>query len=174
MLEDLLTSKTRARLLLKLFLNPEVRSYLREIASELNVSPAAVKGELDHLSEAGYLEKEKKGRSVLFRANTKHPFYPELHSIARKHLGIDRILDHLMTMLAPIDSVYLLDDYALGKDSGLIDILIVGDPDRAKLEDVRARMESKIARQLRVHVVNAHIFSQQHDLYLSRPHYRLS
>ena len=36
MLTELFTSRTRINLLLKLFLNPEVSSYLRELAREFN------------------------------------------------------------------------------------------------------------------------------------------
>ncbi|WP_029896922.1 GntR family transcriptional regulator [Desulfohalovibrio reitneri] len=174
MLADLFTSKTRAKLLLKLFLNPQVRCYLRELAGEFGVSPAVIKGELDHLSEAGYLERERNGRSVFFRANSSHPFFPEIHSLVKKHLGIDRVVDQVMSALAPIEAVYILDDYAQGRDSGLIDLLIVGDPDRGLLEGTRGGVEKKINRRIRVHVVSPEDFQAERDMYLSRPHWKVA
>lgn len=75
MLKELFTSKTRIKLLLKLFLNPDVSSYLRELAAEFDVSPNAMKEELDGLSEAGYLNKKKEGRYIFYNANSTHPFF---------------------------------------------------------------------------------------------------
>ena len=81
MLSELFTSKTRIKVLLKLFLNPNVSSYLRELSSEFKLSPNALKTELDNLSEAGYLTRTQSGRNVFFQANKKHPFFPgdQLH-----------------------------------------------------------------------------------------------
>lgn len=173
MLAELFTSKTRIQVLLKLFLNPKVSSYLRELAAEFKVSPAALKDELDSLAGAGYLERRQQGRSVYFQANTAHPFYPEIHSIVRKHLGIDRLLEQVMCALAPIDSVFILDDYAQGRDSGIIDLLIVGDPDRGLLEGTRTGVEKKINRKIRILVVSPEEFSRDRDVYLSRPHFQV-
>lgn len=55
----LITSKVRARILMRLFLNPDQNAYLRELSKEFDVSPSQVKEELDNLSEAGLLSKEK-------------------------------------------------------------------------------------------------------------------
>ena len=41
MLESLITSKTRVKLLLKFFLNPGTKAYLREIAAEFGESSNA-------------------------------------------------------------------------------------------------------------------------------------
>ena len=173
MLTELFTSKTRIKLLMKLFLNPEVRCYLRELASEFQVSPNAVKGELDSLSKAGYLECEQNGRSTYFRANTKHPFFPEISSIVRKTLGIDRLMDQIMAEVGEVEAVYLLDDYAQGKDTGLIDVLVVGDVDKQKLEKLREPVEKKINRKIRVMSVAGPEFVASRDIFLSRPHLKI-
>ncbi|WP_147818804.1 winged helix-turn-helix domain-containing protein [Salidesulfovibrio onnuriiensis] len=173
MLTELFTSKTRIKLLLKLFLNPEVSCYLRELSSEFQVSPNAIKGELDSLSEAGYLEREQNGRSVYFRANRKHPFFPEISSIVRKSLGIDRLIDDVMASLGKVDSVYILDDYAQGKDSGIIDVLVVGDVDRQQLDNLRKITEGKIDRVVRVVDVTAEAFEGKRELFLNRPHWKV-
>lgn len=173
MLTELFTSKTRIKLLLKLFLNPEVSCYLRELSNEFKVSPNAIKGELDSLSEAGYLEREANGRSIFFKANKKHPFFPEISSIVRKSLGIDRLVEQVMTDLGEVDSVYILDDYAQGRDSGLIDVLIVGDIDHSHLENLRTITESKIQRKLRIMTATADEFEQGRDVYMSRPNWKV-
>ncbi|EPR35560.1 putative GntR family transcriptional regulator [Alkalidesulfovibrio alkalitolerans DSM 16529] len=173
MLSELFTSKARIRVLLKLFLNPGISCYLRQLSGEFGLSPNALKEELDSLAGAGYLEREQNGRSVYFRANTKHPFFPEIHSIVRKHLGIDKIIEQVISALGQIDAVYLLDDYAQGIDSGLIDLLIVGTPSRNLLEGSRRGVEQKINRKIRYMIVSPEEFESDSSVFLQRPNCRV-
>jgi len=173
MLTELFTSKTRIKLLLKLFLNPNVSCYLRELSNEFDVSPNAIKGELDSLSEAGYLEREQNGRSVYFRANKKHPFFPELSSIVRKTLGIDKLVDEVVASLGEVESVYILDDYAQGRDSGLIDVLIVGDVDQARLSGLIKIVEGRVGRKVRSMSVTTEEFELSRFVFLDRPHWKV-
>ncbi len=173
MLTELFTSKTRIKLLMKLFLNPDVSCYLRELSKEFSLSPNALKEELDSLSHAGYLDREQNGRSIYFRANTKHPFFPEISSIVRKSLGIDRLIEQIMENLGRVDAVYILDDYALGKDSGLIDLLVVGEVNREKLEELRNITESKIKRKIRTMDISSDEFTESRDVFLKRPHWKV-
>ena len=173
MLTQLFTSKTRIKLLMKLFLNPKVSSYLRELSKEFDVSPNAIKGELDSLSEAGYLEKEQNGRSVYFKANTKHPFFPEISSIVRKTMGIDKILDEVVSSLGKVDAVYILDDYAQGKDSGIIDVLVVGEVDKGRLDELRRIGENKVDRKVRVMDVTREEFEKSKRIFMNRPNWKV-
>lgn len=173
MLTELFTSKTRIKLLLKLFLNPEVSCYLRELANEFSVSPNSIKGELDSLSQAGYLTRTQNGRSTHFKANTKHPFFPELNSIVKKTLGIDDLIEQIMKNLGQVEHVYILDDYAQGKDSGLIDLLIVGDINKANLDNLTKIAEKKIKRKIRVLDMDIHEFKGNKNTFLSRPHWKV-
>lgn len=173
MLTQLFTSKTRIKLLLKLFLNPGVSCYLRELAKEFALSPNALKEELDSLSQAGYLAREQNGRSAYFRANTSHPFFPEIHSIVKKTLGFDMLLDEVLASLGQVEGVYILDDYALGKDTGLIDLLVVGDVDRTRLGELARITEGKINRKVRVMTILAEDFEKSRDIFLTRPHWKL-
>jgi len=173
MLTELFTSRTRINLLLKLFLNPEVSSYLRELAREFNLTPNALKEELDNLSTTGYLEKEQRGNSIYYKANTKHPIFPEIHSIVKKHFGIDKILDRILNDLGKVDAVYALDDYATGRDSGLIDLLIVGTVDMDKIQGMKRSAELEIKRKIRLMVMTALEFAESREMILKRPNWRI-
>ena len=59
-LEGLISSKTRIKLLIRLFVNPATRAYLRELAKEFGVSTNSVREELNQLTEAKLLKSEKK------------------------------------------------------------------------------------------------------------------
>lgn len=150
MLESLITSKTRIKLISKFFLNPGISSYLRELASEFNESTNGIKLELDRLSEAGILLRREEGRVVKYSANPKHPLFSELTSIVRKYIGIDKIVDNILNQLGKLDRAYIVGDYAKGIDSGVIDLVLVGEIDWGYLQILVKKVEDLIKRKIRV------------------------
>ena len=147
--QGLISSKTRIRLISRFFFNPKARSYLRELAREFNVSSNAVREELSHLSKAHLLTAQKEGRQVYYTANQQHPLYPELKSMVGKLMGIDKVIDGIVSRLGEIECAYLLDDYAEGRDTGIIDLLLVGDIDHYHLNDLSRKTERYINRKIR-------------------------
>lgn len=149
----LITSKTRIQILMRLFLNPSRRAYLRKLAAEFGASPSQVRNELAQLAASGLLTGEKSGRQIDYRANTDHPLFPELHSMVKKALGMDHILESILTRLGNLDIAFLLDDYAEGKDSGIIDLCLVGNIDQENLRDLIKKSERYLARKIRTLVL---------------------
>jgi len=156
----LITSKTRIKILMRLFLNPERQAYLRELSDEFNASPSQVREELRQLNDAGFLESHKKGRQILYKANQKHALFKELQSMVQKALGMDRILDSILERLGKLEEAYLIDDYAEGKDTGIIDLVLVGDIDQANLQDLTRKTEKYIDRKIRALVVTKDEFNK--------------
>jgi len=66
-----------------------------------------------------------------------------------KVLGIDQVIDSIVTRLGDLERAYLLDDYAEGKDTGIIDLLLVGDIDQYHLNDLSRKTERYIKRKIR-------------------------
>ena len=165
----LITSKMRIRILMRLFLNPTQQTYLRGLADEFNASTSQVREELQHLSEAGLLLSKKDGRQTNYQANSEHPLFPELQSMVRKSLGMDQILESILERLGNLKLAYLVDDYAQGKDTGLIDLLLVGDIDRDNLDDLIGKTEKYIARKIRALVLNEQEFKQLEKLFKDKP-----
>ena len=126
MLNTLVTSKTRLKLILKFFLNPRSSAYLRELAEEFGESSNAVRLELNRFEQAGLLKSEAKGNKKLFRANVIHPLYKDINSIITKTIGIDKIVDEVVARLGKVEEAYVTGDFAVGKNGNTIDILLVG------------------------------------------------
>jgi AraC-like DNA-binding protein len=160
MLDHLITSKMRVQILMRLFLNPESHAYLRELAQEFDASPSHVRTELQQLHGAGLLENEKDGRQVQYRANRSHPLFPELQSMVRKALGMDRILDSIVERLGKLEAAYLTGDYAIGKDTGIVDLVLLGDIDRHNLDDLVAKTERYVQRRIRTLVLSSKEFTR--------------
>jgi len=64
-------------------------------------------------------------------------------------MGIDQVVDGIVARLGDLESAYLLDDYAEGKDTGIIDLLLVGDIDQYHLNDLSRKTERYIKRKIR-------------------------
>lgn len=126
MLADLITSKTRIRLLLKFFLNSNTQAYLRGLESEFGESTNAIRLELNRFEQAGLLVASEVGNRRMYTANTSYPLFPEIKKLLHKHLGIDQILEHVVEKLGSVEEVYLTGSFAHGTDGPDIEVLLVG------------------------------------------------
>ena len=149
LLNGLISSRTRIKLLMRFFLNPKTRSYLRELAKEFGVSTNTVREELNQLTRTDLLKVEKNGRSVFYSANTEHALFPELRSMVQKVMGIDHVIDGIVQRLGNLEMAFLIADYAEGKDSGIIDILLVGSINDYHLNDLTRKTEEYTKRKIR-------------------------
>ena len=124
MLDAIITSQTRIKLLISLFLNTNTEKYLRQFAEELNESPSIIKTELDRFEKAGLIVSEQKGNKKFYKVNKTYPLYNEITSIVQKTLGLDKIYE-MVESLGNIEQAFIVGDYANGIDSGIIDPLLV-------------------------------------------------
>ena len=145
----LIASKTRIKLLIRLFFNPKTHSYLRELAKEFNTSTNSVREELNQLTKTKLLKSQKKGRQIFYMANIDHPLFPELKSMVSKVMGIDQVINGIINRLGDLESAYLIDDYAEGKDTGIIDLMLIGNIDQYHLNDLSRKTERYIKRKIR-------------------------
>lgn len=158
MLENIITSKTRLRLLIKFFINIANKGYLNALANEFGESTNSVRKELNNLSSAGYLNKYMENNKVIYYANDKHPLFKIIQKIVHKHLGIEEIIETVYNRIGNVRKVVLIGDYARGIDSGLIEVLIIGDDiDKEYLEKITPKIENKINRKVNFFVSNKNI-----------------
>ena len=165
----LISSKTRIKLLIRFFFNPKTSSYLRELSKEFNLSTNSVREELNQLTKTGFLTSEKNGRQVHYSANQKHPLFPELKSMVGKIMGIDQVVDGIVSRLGELERAYLIDDYASGKDTGIVDLVLVGDIDQYHLNDLSRKTERYIKRKIRSLVLNREEFKKFEEKLKNRP-----
>ncbi len=150
MLDTLITSKTRIKLLLKFFLNSNASSYLRNLESEFQESTNGIRLELNKFEKAGLLQSRISGNKKLYQANTHHPLFNDIHNILLKYLGFDTIIHKVIAKLGGVQKVYLVGSFARGVDSEVIDLLLVGnDINREYLARLTDKGERMIKRKIR-------------------------
>ena len=150
MLETLITSKTRLKLLLKFFLNSKSSSYLRELESEFNESTNAIRLELNRFEDAGLLKSQSRGNKKIYQANTLHPLFADINSILIKYIGFDKIIENVIKKLGRMNCVYVTGEFARGVNNHVIDLVFICDElDREYLARLTAKAEKLINRKIR-------------------------
>ncbi|MCK6612009.1 MAG: ArsR family transcriptional regulator [Bacteroidia bacterium] len=159
MLDALITSKTRIKLLLKFFLNANNQDYLRKLESDLGDNTNAIRQELLKMEEAGLLKSFSKGNRKYFQSNTAHPLFPDIHSILLKITGLDELVKRVLNNVGELDLVYLSGDLARGINSELIDLILVGNVNRDYFHNLVVKAEQYIQKKIRFVVFSPEEFA---------------
>jgi hypothetical protein len=168
MIETLISSKTRIKLLLKFFLNSNTSSYLRGLETELGESSNGIRLELNRFEKAGMLSSVSKGNKKYFQANKEHPLFNEVHNIILKYIGFDKIIEKVIERLGEVSEVYIIGDFAQGKDSTIIDLLFIGNIDKGYLIELIEKVEKLISRKIRFVCYNSiDIVGNSYDINIS-------
>lgn len=168
MLDSLITSKTRLKLLIKFFVSASNQGYLRGLADEFQESTNAIRKELNQLEEAGYLEKNSEKNKIFYRANTQHSLFKPLQKLIHTFLGIEDVVDQVLSKSGGVQSVSLIGDYAKGLDSGVIEVLILGeDLNQAYLLQLAAKVAKKLNKEIKLYFNKPQMEAHCINLYTS-------
>ena len=160
MLESLYITKSKIRqdLLALFFSNPSQKYYLRELERMLGYSAGSIRRELLKYKKDGLFTTQKRGNSLYYSVNTKHPLYQELKAIIFKTIGIEGSLKNMLSSIQSILYAFVYGSFAAQEETSIsdIDLMIIGDPDISKLNENIRRLEEKLKRQ-----INPTIYSLQ-------------
>ncbi|MED5354443.1 MAG: ArsR family transcriptional regulator [Bacteroidota bacterium] len=149
MLNQLITSKTRLRLLIKFFISQTNSGYLNGLANEMGESTNSIRKELNHLYDAGYLKKVRQDNKVEYNVNIKHPLYETLRKVVLKHLGLEDLVEAVLERMGNVEFIALVGDYAKGIDSGNIEVFLVGkDLNFNYISQLEDKIENLIGRKV--------------------------
>ena len=150
MIETLISSKTRIKLLLKFFLNSKNTAYLRNLESEFGESSNAIRVELNKFEKAGFLKSNNKGNKKVFNANTKHPLFNDINKIILKMTGLEYVVDYMLQRIGDLEKVYLVGKMSRGHNSEIIDLVLVGNNlNKTFLIEQIEKAEKKIGKKIR-------------------------
>jgi len=161
MIETLISSKTRVKLLMKFFLNSSNTAYLRNLEEEFGESSNGIRVELNKFEKAGFLNSFSKGNKKIFRVNTQHPLFKDIHGILLKLTGLDHIVDYVLKRIGDLEKVYLVGKLAKGQDTDIIDLVLVGDNlNKPFLLEQIEKAEKKTGKKIRF----VHFTTEEFDL----------
>ncbi len=161
MIETLISSKTRLKLLLKFFLNSSNTAYLRNLEEEFGESTNGIRLELNKFEKAGFISSSSQGNKKIFQVNTKHPLFPDINRIIMKMTGLEYVVDYVLQRIGDLEKVYLVGKMSRGQNTEIIDLVLVGDNlNKTFLIEQIEKAERKINKKIRY----VHYGSEEFDL----------
>ena len=157
-IEQLFSGKIRAKLLLKLFINPESRVHLRGLERDFDVSSNTVRLELNKLSQMSLIkevEDAENAKVKQYSVNNAHPMFDSIRQIILKYVGIDSLIEEVLNKLGDVKEVYLTGDLAEGNDSPIIDLIIIGKIDKEYLVRLIDKAEPILNKKIRFGVLSS-------------------
>lgn len=156
MLEDLVISKVRVKLLSLLLTNPgdiyHVRDLVRRVGEEIN----AVRRELSHLEKAGIVKKEPRGNRLYYWINPSYPLYTELSSMVAKETGLGEQIIRNRNRLGKVSFCVFSGKFVrkIVRKTDEIDILVVGNIVMVELSVLIKAEEAKIGKEINYTVMS--------------------
>ncbi len=161
MIETLISSKTRVKLLMKFFLNSSNVAYLRNLEQEFGESTNGIRLELNKFEKAGFLESFSQGNKKLFKVNVRHPLFNDINSMVMKMSGLNYVIEYILQRIGKLEKVYLIGKLANGQSSEIIDIVLVGrDLNKPFLLEQIEKAEKKIGKKIKY----VHYHTDEFDL----------
>ncbi|MFA5359683.1 MAG: winged helix-turn-helix domain-containing protein [Patescibacteria group bacterium] len=180
MLEKLLGSNARVKILKLFLLNPAEKFYIRQLSRDLKLQLNSVSRELDNLEKFGILTsnikiegedepKDKKGNTggqekKYFRANPNFVLFDEIKAlIVKAQILYEKDFVKKLKSIGKI-RLLVLTGIFVNNPSSLIDILIVGKVNKVKLAKLIRELEIELGKEINFTVFDNHEFKYRRDI----------
>jgi len=150
MLQDLITSKVRVKILLLFLSQNNVGLHVREITRRVGTEINAIRRELDNLTKIGIIKREAQGNRVYYRIKKEYPYYLDLVTCYQKEHGLaSKILSEQKT-LGKVKFALISKEFIEGRKSGVddVDLLLVGAVDTKALKVIIDKEQEKIEHEI--------------------------
>lgn len=162
LLEDLIISRVRVKMLALFLNNPAMIYHVREVVRQVDEEINAVRRELAHLEKAGMLAKEQRANRLFYRFRKEYPLYFELMELVGKTTGLGWDIVKNKAKLGKIKFAMLSGRFLRGlphKGGSDVDLLIVGSVVLAELGTFVRAEEVKRERELNYTVMTDEEFA---------------
>jgi len=151
MLETLLGSKLRAKVLVWLFTHPDQHYFVRQLSSLLKEDSTNISRELIRLEKSRLLISTKQGRQKYYQVNNGSPVYHELHGLIIKTSGIADVLrSALVPASREISIAFIFGSIASSNEDTAsdIDVMVVGTISFGEVVSLLSPAEEKLGREI--------------------------
>lgn len=161
MFEDLITSKTRVKILHTFFDNPEEMYHVREIVRRVEEEINAVRRELIFLEKQGVLKKEPRANRVYYYPDKNYPYFFDIIRIIAKSRGVGADIITNRVKLGKIKYAMLSGRYVRGirQNPEEVDLLVVGTVVLPELTLLVKKEEARIKHEINYTVMTEEEYS---------------
>lgn len=154
LLEQLVCSRVRARILGVLFGIREARLHLRDIQRRVGLTVGTVRQDLVKLEKMGIIVRWRDGNRVYFTPNEKHPLYPEIRGLVLKTVGLGDALGQALKRDG-IRCAFVFGSVAAGTHGAEsdIDLMVIGTVSLRQLSGMLSGLGERLGREINPHVM---------------------
>jgi DNA-binding transcriptional ArsR family regulator len=158
-LAELLSSRVKAEIFRLLFGVVPRELHVREIERQSGLADATVRQELRRLSRLGVVESRRDGNRTYYRANIRHPLYPDIRSLTLKTNGLVGVLREALAHPG-IRLAFVFGSVAAGaeKAESDIDLMVIGAVSLRQLSKLLSGVSAKVGREINPHVFTVEEF----------------
>ena len=170
-LAELLSSRVKAEIFRLLFGAAPRELHGREIERQSGLADGTVRQELKRLSRLGVVESRPNGNRTYYRANTRHPLYPDLRNLVLKTDGLVEVLRAALAS-PDIQLAFVFGSLAAGtaQAESDIDLMVIGSLSLRQLGKLLSGVATRVGREINPHVLTSEEFmrrQQARDHFLS-------
>ncbi|MDP2860637.1 MAG: winged helix-turn-helix domain-containing protein [bacterium] len=149
MLEDIITSKVRIKLL-RLLIEESQPLHVREIVRRAKEEINAVRRELAQMEKRGMVKKEQRGNRLYYFFKQSYPYYFDLLAIVNKSFGLGGAIIKNREKFGKIKWAMLTGNFVRRRtpSSEEVDLLIVGEINMGLLSSLVRDEEVRIEREI--------------------------
>lgn len=161
MFDDLITSKSRVKLLSVFLANPNEMYHVRELVRRTEDEINAVRRELAYLEKKGILEREPRANRVYYSLSKNYPFYFDLLNIGIKTIGLGADIVKNRARLGKIKYAMFSGRFArrLPKQTESVDLLLVGTVVLPELALIIKNEERRIGSEINYTIMSEEEFN---------------
>ncbi len=161
MLDHIIPSKTRIKILELFFHNPNENYYLRRVVRELNTEVNAVKRELDILEREKVLHKERRLNKVFYYLNKNYIFFEEFLRIFTKSDKLASLILHNLPKLGKIKFIAVSTKFSkrLPIKEDEVYLLLVGSVVVPEITEIVSQLEKDFGREINYTVMTEEEFT---------------
>jgi predicted nucleotidyltransferase len=126
-----------------------------------DLSIGTIQQEVAKLTMADLLVSRRDGNRLYFRANTRHPIFPELQGIALKTTGLREQLAEALAGVPDIELAFIFGSAAAGTTGAGsdVDLLVVGKVGLRSLAPKLRPLTSRLGREINPHILSRETFT---------------
>jgi predicted nucleotidyltransferase len=137
-------------------LNADQEWSVTELAQRVGTSLPTAQREVQRAEEAGVVRSRKVGNTRLVQADADGPLTEPLTELLLRALGPRQVVADALAYVPGVEAAYLFGSWAAryagerGRAPQDIDVLVIGEPDRDKLDTATSEVERRLARAVQV------------------------
>jgi predicted nucleotidyltransferase len=163
MLDLLIKSKTRQKIIRLFLWNPKRDFNVAEIAAAAQTKPETARQELLKLQEIDLVAMKKKGNLNIYSLNSSNYFLNEITGIMKKCFGIEDDIKQALEEIDGIAFAFLFGAYVKRhfKTKSDIELFIIGEVAEDKIQGAINPIKNFVGREIKYHIASPKEFREK-------------